>query len=50
MREFDVQALVEVKNPEIVRYLPNIMQYVIPEDIRKFIEFSNNVFWYSAEQ
>jgi len=48
--EFDVQVLVEVKNPEIARYLPDIMQYGIPENIRKFIEFSNNVFWYSAKQ
>ncbi len=48
--EFDIQALVGVKNPDIARYLPDIMQLAIPEKIRGNIEFSDNVFWYSPKR
>lgn len=47
--EFDIQALVKVSNSDIARYLPDVIQTAIPENIRKGIEFSNNVFWYSSK-
>lgn len=44
--EFDVQVLIEVSNPEIARYLPDVIQNALPKEVIASIDYSNNVFWY----
>lgn len=44
--EFDIQVLIEVKNPEIARYLPDIVQSSLPKEVKEAVDYSNNVFWY----
>ena len=44
--EFDIQAIIEVINPEISRYLPDIIQNSLPKKVKEIIDYSNNVFWY----